>query len=120
MPITGPSSYVPTAEEFDQHWATADASLGPGNEITLPDGAIQAGLTAKKDQLADKRAELQGKLNNKEIARGDVEIKKAALLSTIIGVCERSRADALHDRRSAIEHTKRMQATRTLDASLPS
>jgi len=92
MPITGPSSYVPTTEQFEQHWQLADASLGAGNEIVFPDGTDSAALTVKKDALIAKRAEVQAKLNNKEIGRGDVEIKKAALLVRLVQFNDRVRA----------------------------
>jgi hypothetical protein len=32
MPMTGPASHVPTAEEFSGHWAAADTTLGVGPE----------------------------------------------------------------------------------------
>jgi len=31
MPITGPSSYVDTTQEFSAHWEQADTTLGGGN-----------------------------------------------------------------------------------------
>ena len=92
MPITGPASYVSTTEEFEQHWATANAMLGAGNEIVLPDGTSQAGLVAKKGELVAKRADVQAKLNFKEVARGDLELKKAALLERIVQFNEKVRA----------------------------
>lgn len=92
MPITGPSSYVPTTEEFEQHWATANATLGVGNEIVLPDGTDLAGLTAKKDALVAKRADLQAERNVKEVHRGDIELKKEALLNWLVEFNKKVRA----------------------------
>lgn len=92
MPISGPSSYVPTADEFIQHWTLADSTLGVGNEIVLPDGTDQAGLTTQKDALVSKRADVQAKLNDKEVARGDLEVKKAALLGRLVQFNDKIRA----------------------------
>jgi len=83
MPITGPSSYVSTTEEFEQHWDSTDDALGAGNEVVLPDGTNNAGLTTKKNQLAAKRADVQAKLNNKELARAEMDLRKAALLQRL-------------------------------------
>ena len=92
MPITGPSSYLLTIEQFEQHWATADATLGVGNEIVLPDGTNQNGLTTKKGELTAKRAEVQARLNDKEVARGELELKKSMLLQRLVQFNEKVRA----------------------------
>ena len=92
MPISGPSSYVSTTDEFLANWQNADTALGAGNEIVLQGGTNRAGLTALKDDLVAKRTELQDKLNDKEGARGDVEIQKAALLSRLKQFNEKIRA----------------------------
>lgn len=80
MPIVGPASYVPVTEEFLEHWLQADTELGVGNEILLPGPVLRAALQALKDALVAKRAEVQGVLNDQEIARGDLELKKGLLL----------------------------------------
>lgn len=92
MPITGPSSYVSTIEEFEQHWLSADTALGPGNEIVLPNGTNRAGLIALKNALIAKRSDLQARLNDKEVARGDMELKKAALLDRLVQFNDKIRA----------------------------
>lgn len=92
MPISGASSYLPTTEEFEQHWSTADATLGVGSEIVLPDGTGLAALTAKKVKLADKHTEIQGKLNEKETARGDLDIQKRDLLAWLLAFNRKVRA----------------------------
>ena len=83
MPISGPSSYIPTVEEFLAHWAIADATLGVGNEIALPVGVTRAMLLAKKASLVAKREELQAKLNMQETTRGEIDILKITLLERI-------------------------------------
>jgi hypothetical protein len=80
MPISGPTSYVPTAEEFSGHWEAADTTLGVGNEIVLPGAVARAGLVAKIAALVAKRAGVQAKLNVQEAARGDIDIRKTGLL----------------------------------------
>ena len=80
MPISGPSSYLPTTDEFLPHWQTADTTLGVGNEIVLPGGVPRAGLQTQRDALSTKLAEVQAKLNVLELARGDLELRKAGLL----------------------------------------
>ena len=83
MPITGPSSYLGTTDAFIGHWEAANDTLGVGNELKLKDGSPRTALVTKKDALVAKRALLQAKLNVQEVARGDIEIRKAALLVRI-------------------------------------
>jgi hypothetical protein len=78
MSISGPASYLPTADEFLAHWLAADTLLGAGNEIVLPGPVLRAGLQTARDALEAKRADVAAKLNVQEVARGDVEVKKAA------------------------------------------
>src|SRR5260221_199153 len=51
MPITGPSSYIPTTDEFLAHWALANAEPGAGGAILLQGGIGH-------DQLFDSRTNL--------------------------------------------------------------
>jgi hypothetical protein len=92
MAISGPSSYVPTTEEFIAHWGLADAALGAGNEIVLAGAVNLAGLTAKKAALVTKRTLLQTKLTELEVARGDIEVRKLALLNVFGKFVDRVRA----------------------------
>src|SRR3990172_5257445 len=92
MPITGPSSYVSTTEEFWQHWDTADTTLGAGNEAVLPGGVTQGALGTLKNALVAKRADVQARLNDKELARADVELRKAALLQRLVQFNDKVRA----------------------------
>ncbi len=92
MPISGPSSYIPTLEEFLAHWQIADATLGAGHEIELPVGVTRAMLLAKQVSLVTKREELQAKLNVQEVLRGEIEILKITLLERIHQFTEKVRA----------------------------
>lgn len=81
MPINGPSSYVPTLNEFLLHWPNVNTALGA--PLVLPGGATLVLATAIRDQLEDFIASVQGKLNDVEIGRGQIEILKLAILERI-------------------------------------
>jgi len=83
MPITGPASYLATSDEFLGHWDSADTTLGVGNELKLKDGSGRAVLVTRKDSLVARRATVQVRLNQQEVARGDIEVRKEALLERI-------------------------------------
>ena len=83
MPISGPASYLATTDEILGHWEAADTTLGAGNELKLKDGSGRAVLVTKKDSLVAKRATVQVRLNQQEVARGDIEVRKEALLLRI-------------------------------------
>jgi len=80
MPITGPSSYVDTTQEFSAHWEQADTTLGVGNEVVLPGGVTRVNLDTLLAALETKRALVQAKLNLAQTARGAVNAQKGALL----------------------------------------
>jgi len=83
MPISGPSSYVPTLNLFIPHWVDVNLALGAAGPLVLEDGTTIAMLTGYRDQLDGFRASIQGKLNDVQIAGGDVLAKKTALLARI-------------------------------------
>lgn len=93
MPITGPSSYVPTTTEFISHWTVADTQLGAGNEVVLADGTTVANLQTKLDSLVAKRADLQAKINLRETARGTLDAKKKEMHDWLVRFNELVRAD---------------------------
>lgn len=93
MPITGPTSYLTTTDEFLAHWEAANTTLGVGNEIVLAGGITVAMLQAKKNLLVTKRALVEAKLNLVEAARGDIDNRKAALLVRINQFKEAVQAD---------------------------
>ena len=80
MPITGPSSYLPTTDLFLAHWLSANTALGAGGPMVLKDGVSQAGLATLRTTLANQRTAVVVAANALEGARADIEIKKAALL----------------------------------------
>ena len=81
MPITGPSSYLETTDEFLEHWDEANMELGAGNEVAFADGTNRATLVTKRALLVTKRTAVTQKKNDEEFGRGDVETKKTALLA---------------------------------------
>ena len=93
MPITGPTSYVSTTEEVISHWGVANATLGPGNEVVLQGNVTLPNLQTLLDSLVAKRLDLTAKLNIQETARGEIEIRKAALLLRINQFNDVVRAD---------------------------
>ena len=84
--ITGPSSYDSTMAEFKKHWATANTKLAPTPLIlTLPDktamsqvqfATLHTTVLARQDTLQTWAVDVQ-------IARGEVNLKKAALLAKL-------------------------------------
>ncbi|MES2709908.1 MAG: hypothetical protein V4726_25145 [Verrucomicrobiota bacterium] len=83
MAITGPSSYIPTTDEFIVHWTAADASLGVAGPITVLKGISRTGLADLRGQLEAKRAQVQALRNGREIARAGIEAGKTALLGRL-------------------------------------
>lgn len=81
MPISGPASYVPTINQFIPHWGSVDAALGASGPLVLTSGGTLASLTNYRDLLFGFGASIQDKLNDEQIGRQDVELKKAALLA---------------------------------------
>lgn len=79
MPITGPSSFVPTINLFIPHWVAANTALGAGGPLVLPDGSTVSTLTGFRDSLMGFASSLESKLNDVEIARGFIELIKASL-----------------------------------------
>ncbi len=88
MPISGPASYVQTTEQYLAHWELANLASPPGTPLLVPSLATPPGppapiatLEGLYNDLLDKRAELQSKLNSQEIARGAINLLKGLLLA---------------------------------------
>ena len=79
MPINGPSSFVPTLNEFIPHWDAANTALGAGGPLVLPGGTTQANLVSNRDNLQAKQSEIEGQINASEIARADLNARKVEL-----------------------------------------
>jgi hypothetical protein len=83
MPISGPSSYVPTINEFLGHWTDVNTTLGGSGPLVLPGAIAIATLTTHRDSLLTYAASIQSKLNDTQISRGTIDIKKAGLLTRL-------------------------------------
>jgi len=75
MPISGPSSFVPTLNEFIGHWTDVNLILAGAGPLVLQDGTTIAILTGYRDQLQAFGSSIQGKLNDLQIADADVNQK---------------------------------------------
>lgn len=81
MPISGASSYLPTADEFIAHWVEANAALPA--PLTLRDGTAIADLQALRNALAGQITALIGKTNEREFARGSLNTSVPAILKRL-------------------------------------
>lgn len=78
--ITTNASYVPTAAEFNAHWVEVNADLPPTAPLVLRTGLARAAFLALKVELQTVEGTLVSRLNDAEIARGQVRLGKAGLL----------------------------------------
>lgn len=83
MPISGPSSYPPTMALFLAHWDEVNTELGVAGPLVLPDGTTRAALSTLRDELLAFAASVQSELNDREVARGQIEGSKALLLGRL-------------------------------------
>ena len=81
--ISGPSSYIPTLDEFLAHWAAVNADPAVGTGLVTRDGTTRAALVTLRGTLATAAQQVQSALNLKEIKRAQVEnAKRNALART--------------------------------------
>ena len=66
---------MPTVNEFLAHWLQTNTFLGAGGPLVLSDGSTIVILTGYRDSLMTFAASIVGKLNDVEIARGNLEIQ---------------------------------------------
>ncbi len=84
MPITNTASYIPTMDEFLAHWQQCNTALGASPLIIAKPGGTattRALFDAVRTQLLTAQTSVQSALNDQQIARGDINIQKAALLA---------------------------------------
>jgi hypothetical protein len=87
MPWSGNSSTIPTTEEFIEHWAAANALLGPASPIVMPGAPLGfptevnwSTLAALLTDLETQVATIQSKANGAALVRGDLKLRQVALL----------------------------------------
>jgi hypothetical protein len=85
MPITTNGSYIPCCNEFLAHWLQCNAVAIGGSLLVAPPGKPTVSWTQfdslRTDLLAAQDA-VQSAMNDAEIARGDIDLKKAVLLAS--------------------------------------
>ena len=79
MAITTNASYVPTLTEFIGHWTDVNTDRGAAVPLVLASGADVAQARMWRSQLQGLEAELQARLNDREIARGYIRGLKERL-----------------------------------------
>jgi hypothetical protein len=85
MPIQGNASYIQTMDEFLAHWQQCNTALGANPLVIAKPGGpatVRAQFDALRTTLIANQTAVQAQLNTQQIARGDINIKKAALLLT--------------------------------------
>jgi len=86
MPISGPSSYPGTLNDFIPHWDASNIALGAGGPMLLrnPNGTVpatlnRADLIAMRTALTTAHTDIQGQINNVELAAADLQTMKVAM-----------------------------------------
>lgn len=92
MPISGPSSYPPTVEEFLSHWESANAAIG-GTGIVLEDGTTRTSLEGLRDTLEIARDAVTDLAVDVSLARAELFMKLTALQSRAVEFNARVRGD---------------------------
>ena len=91
MPITGNASYIPTMDDFLAHWQQCNTALGASPLIIAKPGGPatnRATFDGVRTSLLASQSTVQDEINDQEIARGDINLKKAALLGWLNGFNE--------------------------------
>src|SRR6266853_918986 len=92
MPITGPSSYLPTIDEFLAHWEAVDAALG-ASPLVLSGNVNRGSLLGRRDYLtAERDAVTDGSLE-RALAREQLNTLIVALQARLVEFNERVRVD---------------------------
>jgi hypothetical protein len=76
MPITGPSSYISTTQQFITHWTAVDIAMGSSGPLVLPDGMTESLFSASRTALIVLRDAVEDKDTETSIARVTLEMKK--------------------------------------------
>lgn len=86
MPISGPSSYPSTLNEFVPHFEASNLALGAGGPMVLrnPNGIVPptlavADLTTMRTNLNTLHSDIQGQINTVELAFADLMVMKVAI-----------------------------------------
>ena len=85
MPLNNNSSYIPVMNEFIAHWTQVNAALAAPLVVGTPDGQPMAlaDFTALRETLQGQLDGVIDFMNDEEIARGDINLRKAGLLRNL-------------------------------------
>ncbi len=78
MPITGVASWLPTMDEFLQHWQDVNTALAPG-ALTLSGAYARANLVTDRAAVDAAVTEVQTRLNVEQTARGERDVRRASV-----------------------------------------
>jgi hypothetical protein len=91
MPITNLNSWLPTLQEFVNHWSQVNTELGLGGPLLLLNGYAQATLVTDRTTLDTRMTAVVAADNVAVAARGDFDVQNAALvvrLKQFRGACK--------------------------------
>ena len=80
MAINSNASFIPTLNEFVAHWAEVNDARPPGAPLILRTGQTRQDLHLLRVDLMDVETQLQQRLNDAQIARGQIELHKRSLM----------------------------------------
>lgn len=85
MPITNNASYIPTMNQFLAHWAQVNTMLVTPLTVRTEKGQSidRAGFQNLRNSIQDLANGVVDKLNDQEIARGEINLQKAVLLALL-------------------------------------
>ena len=83
MPITGPSSFVPTINQFVPHWISVNTALGPAGPLVAEGGGTVGILTGQRDDLLAFAASITDRDNDVQLASGNITLQKEALVGRL-------------------------------------
>lgn len=91
MAITTNASHVPTLTEFIDHWSQVDEEREAAGPLVLSTGGTRIGAAGMRTELQAIELELQRRLNDQQLARGQMLATKTSLLywfSRWVGIFE--------------------------------
>ena len=83
MPVTDLASWLPTLQEFINHWTQVNTELGAGGPMTLLGPYAVAGLTTDRSTLDSLMTAVVAADNAATNARGDFDVKNAAMVAKL-------------------------------------
>jgi hypothetical protein len=93
MPITGPTSYLPTITEFLNHWTAANTQLGAGHELVLTGGISRATLETHRQELSAARDLVTDWGIDRALAREQLTVLLVKIQARVVEFNARVRAD---------------------------